>query len=198
MIVMAIIMMLNDVNIDITTLSDVLITVVLIFITPVLIYLVYRPKIVISKGFVITKKGYLRFKIQNLSKFREVFDVTIYVAYMSKNVANRYFAQSVRVPYLDVKSSKKKETNYIYERIITEQQLPNVLEGRGGNIRDFFKSTDNKEELKSCVEVTVIVYDKYTSVKHSYSRYYRLENIVENGVFYDDELEPRTIPINQD
>lgn len=198
MIAMEIIMILNNMNIDFSKALSILGAIILVVVTPILIYRIYRPNIVISKDFVITKKGYLRFKIQNLSKFREVFDVSIYVAYMSKDVANRYFAQSVRIPYLDVKSSKKKETNYIYERIITEQQLPNVLERRCENLQDFFKITDNKKEIKPCVEITVIVYDKYTSVKHSYSRYYHSENIVENGVFYDNELEPKKIPSNQD
>ena len=203
MIVTEIIMIPNDINIDFSDLLSVLNAIILIFITPILVYRVYRPKIVISRGFTVTKRGHLRFKIQNQSKFREVFDVTVYVAFTSKNVANRYFTQSIRIPYLDAKSSKQKETNYTYERIITEQRLPNGSEGKEQSICDFFQvinngKINNGKELKPCIEITIIVYDKYTSVKHSYSRFYHFEDIVENGVFFDDELEPRSVPINTD
>lgn len=198
MIVMETIMILNNVNFDFLKLLGILGTIMLVVITPILIYRIYRPKIVISKKCTITKKGYLRFKIQNLCKYKEVFDVTIYVTYVSKNITNRYNIQPVCIPCLYVKSSTQKDKVYNYERIITIQQPPKSSENNEYSVYDFFKNNVSTKELSPCVEITIIVYDKYTSIKHSYSRLYYYDSVVENGVFYDSELEPREIPSNQD
>ena len=191
MIVMETIMILNNVNFDFLKLLGILGTIMLVVITPILIYKIYHPKIVLSKGFVITKKGYLRFKIQNQSKYNKVFDISIYGAYISKNITNRYNTQPICIPYLHVKSSKQIDEINAYERVITIQQLPKTSDGQEQNIRDFFNNGIESKETDPYIEIIVIAYDKFTSVKHSYSQYYHFKDVSENKIFVNNSLNPQ-------
>lgn len=137
-----------------------------------------------------------KFKIQNQSLKREVYDISVYATYCfaSKN----YYSTIIRhLPILKVKPSKKQGTITAdmepYEMKINIPG-PQTRENTQQSLEDFFENISNSGNLQPYIDIEIVAYDKFSgSVKYAYGQRYYKEDIKYEHVFLDDSIESSNI-----
>ena len=137
-----------------------------------------------------------KFKIQNKSLRREVYDISVYATYCfaSKN----YYSTRIRhLPILKVKPSEIVQSvspdMEPYEMKI-EIQGPQTKTNSHQSLEDFFNNISDSGRAKPYVDIEIVAYDKFSgSVKYAYSQRYYKENIKYEHVFKDGSLVPTNI-----
>lgn len=157
---------------------------------------IFKPQIGISTDIVTkdTKEGknrIFKFKIQNQSLRRDIYDISVYATYCfaSKN----YYSTRIRhLPMLKVRPAEDIKTITAdmepYEMKI-EIQGPQTKENIRQSLEDFFENASNSGDLKPYIDIEIIAYDKFSgSVKYAYAQRYFKENIKYEHVFLDRSL----------
>jgi|GEM_PF-2653947 len=161
----------------------------------------FMPKIGISTEIVTkerkdNKNKTFKFKIQNQSQKREVYDISVYATYCfaSKN----YYSTKIRhLPILKVKPSEKRET-ITADTEPFEMKIdilgPNTKENTKQSLEDFFENISKSGNLQPYIDIEIVAYDKFSgSVKYAYGQRYYKENIKYEHVFLDGSLKSSNI-----
>lgn len=161
----------------------------------------FKPQIGISTEIVTKDKKeaenkIFKFKIQNQSPRREIYDISIYATYCfaSKN----YYSTRIRhLPVLKVNPCVEPEDTTPdmepYEMkisILGPQTKGNTQQ----SLEDFFDNISDSGDSKPYIDIEIVAYDKFSgSVKYAYSQRYYKENIKYEHVFKDGELKSSDI-----
>lgn len=162
---------------------------------------IFKPKIGISTEIVTNDKKEavdkkFKFKIQNLSPTREVYDISVYATYCfaSKN----YYSTRIRhLPILKVNPFVETEDTTPdmepYEmkiNILGPQTKGNTQQ----SLEDFFDNTSNSGNVKPYIDIEIVAYDKFSgSIKYAYGQRYYEENIKYEHVFDVGKLKSSNI-----
>lgn len=162
---------------------------------------IFKPKMGISTEIVTkdrenSENKTFKFKIQNQSLKREIYDISVYATYCfaSKN----YYSTRIRhLPILKVKPSEKLETIIAdmepYEMKI-DIRGPQTRENTQQSLEDFFGNVSNSGNLQPYIDIEIVAYDKFSgSVKYAYGQRYYKKDIRYEHVFLDGSLKSSNI-----
>lgn len=159
----------------------------------------FSPKIAVSSKIIRTEKGRYLIKLQNKSRFREIYDITIHPRYRSAK--NGYVSErNILVPLLNRKRKNPEDHQKPFEMKIELTGITLRDTGRRQDLKDFFNSIDpNYTYYEPYIEIVIICYDGFSGMtRHAITQRYKKENLIENAYFEEGILEPKTYPNKDD
>lgn len=161
--------------------------------------ILFKPRMSISKNIVTAennaKKGEnknFNFKIQNQSWVRDVYDISVYAIYCfaSKN----YYSTKVRhLPRLKAKPFIKTVLEKGPYEMKIEIHGPQTKTNYQQSLEDFFNNTSGTGNNKPYIDIEIVAYDQFGSVKYAFSQRYYKEDMMYGHYFRNGCLDPEPV-----
>ena len=154
-----------------------------------------QPRIEVTNQIAKTPGGKFLIGIRNASRYREVYDITVYVRYRFAS-DNYYSTKMEQIALLKRCPGKKEDTKTEMIPFATKLLLDGYknAEGKLLTAEDFFNDRDNKD--KGFIDVFVIGYDVVSgSTRHVISQRYFSKDIVINAQIRIDNNTMKVEPI---
>lgn len=161
--------------------------------------ILFKPRMGISKNIVTaeneTKKDEnknFNFKIQNQSRIRDVYDISVYATYCfaSKN----YYSTKIRhLPRLKVKPFIKTISDKGPYEMKIEIHEPQTKTNSLQSLEDFFNNISESGNDKPYIDIEIVAYDQFGSVKYAFSQRYYKEDMMYGHYFRNGCLDPEPV-----
>ena len=161
--------------------------------------ILFKPRMGISKNIVTAENNAQKgenknfnFKIQNQSWIRDVYDISVYATYCfaSKN----YYSTKIRhLPRLKVKPFFKTVSDKGPYEMKIEIHGPQTKINSQQSLEDFFNNISKSGNDKPYIDIEIVAYDQFGSVKYAFSQRYYKEDIMYEHYFRNGSLVPEPV-----